>query len=121
MEILRKISLTEQEVRDLLKDSNVNIIPMQGEHGAALSIFLALSYFPHVALGIADFSEVDLFYNKYYWLLKAVRGWQRDHGLDAGLEQQAFQILEHAGIEVDWDVVEKIEQRVASEIDAKAD
>ena len=31
-------------------------------------------------------------------------------GADASLDQQAFQRLEHAGIEVDWSVIEEVSQ-----------
>lgn len=42
--------------------------------------------------------------------------YQAKHGLDTGLEQQAFQLLEDAGPEVDWSAIEAIEARVAEDV-----
>ncbi len=120
MEFPIHLSYPEDRLSDLLPEVHVNVIGIEEEVlRTALFNYLALTYFPNVALGDAEISEIELLYNRYYWFLKVARGQQRRHGPDAGMDQQAFQILEHAGIEFDWDEVQKIEQRVASEIEAE--
>jgi hypothetical protein len=57
-----------------------------------------------------------LLYNRYYWFLKFARLFVRENGPDAGLEQQAFQILENSEGKIDWSVIEAIECQVENEI-----
>src|SRR5262245_13300460 len=58
----------------------------------------------------------ELFYNAYYWFLRLTKQREEKHGLDAGIEQQAFQMLEGAACEVDLDLVHELEATVAAEI-----
>lgn len=48
-------------------------------------------------------------YERYYWFLRTIRPWQRRHGTDAGMEQQAVQILESASALLDWTLIAQIE------------
>jgi hypothetical protein len=60
---------------------------------------------------VAGFSldAVALFYNQYYWFKRFVCERDAARGHDAGLEQQAFQLLESAPDDVDWSVIEAID------------
>lgn len=77
------------------------------------------SYARHVALldselrrelGAVDLSEPVAFYNAYYWGLIFARRYQARYGFDAGIEQEAFKVLERAPSEIDWRVVESVNQ-----------
>ena len=50
-------------------------------------------------------------YNRYYWFLQFAKMHSEEHGNDAGIEQQAFQILESAMADIDWAVVEAIDKQ----------
>ena len=52
-----------------------------------------------------------LFYNQYYWFRRFVHLSAAARGYDAGLEQQAFKILEAAPEDVDWSVIESLDAR----------
>jgi hypothetical protein len=56
-------------------------------------------------------APIDCFYNKYYWFQRFTGLWSRQHGRDAGMEQQAFQMLETVGHEIDWSIVELLGTR----------
>lgn len=59
----------------------------------------------------ANFSRLpaeQVFYNKYYWILIFSKRYQSKFGKDAGIEQQAFKVLETAPPNVDWKTVEEI-------------
>jgi hypothetical protein len=55
--------------------------------------------------------ETALFYNRYYWFKRFVKQRESEHGFDAGLEQQAFKLLEAAPADIDWSMVEAIDAR----------
>lgn len=62
-------------------------------------------------------SPEELFYNRYYWFLTFLKAYTQENGLDAGMEQQAFKILEEAGNtcqHIDWNEVEEISKIVLS-------
>jgi hypothetical protein len=63
---------------------------------------------------LTGLDDVSTFYNRYYWMLrfKALQPY------DAGLDQQAQQLLEYAPSEVDFSIVEAIE-KLADEVDSK--
>jgi hypothetical protein len=87
--------------------------------GSAFKYYFLLSYWP-LRLGYdPELSQEALFYNKYFWFLKFVRLYSLVLGTDAGLEQQAFQMIKNAGFNVDWALLEEIEQRVESELQPK--
>ncbi len=89
-------------------------------YGPALRYSLLFS--DPFALNKLDFSHlsgVDVFYNEYYWFLLFTKLHQAKHGYDAGLEQQAFKLLEKAPPDVDWKMVEEINNRIEKEV-AKA-
>ena len=64
------------------------------------------------ALGAEELSELSAFYNSYYWILVFIKIYQARHGFDAGMEQEAFKILERAPADIDWQLVERVNQSV---------
>lgn len=54
-------------------------------------------------------------YNRYYWFLRFSKIHSEQHGKDAGIDQQAFQILENSIADIDWAVVEAIDKRIHEE------
>lgn len=65
---------------------------------------------------LSSLTELEAYYNEYYWLLLFTKLYQFRRGYDCGLEQQAFKLLEAAPENVDWIYVEEIVKRVESEI-----
>ena len=61
-------------------------------------------------LGVGGLSESVAFYNAYYWVLVFAKRYQARYGIDAGIEQEAFKVLERAPADVDWQVVERVNQ-----------
>lgn len=57
-------------------------------------------------------NESLLFYNRYYWFRRFGKMYSAIHGKDSGLEQQAFQMLEQARSEIDWQVIEAIDNNL---------
>ena len=54
---------------------------------------------------VGEISDTDLFYNHYYWGLVCCTLWP-----SAGMEQQAFQVLEHADCDFEGEFLMKIEE-----------
>jgi len=61
-------------------------------------------------LGVGELSEPVAFYNAYYWALVFAKRFQARHGFDAGIEQEVFKVLERAPSDVDWQIVERVNQ-----------
>ena len=61
-------------------------------------------------LGVGVLSEHVAFYNAYYWVLLCAIRLQARYGFDAGIEQEVFKLLERAPANVDWQLVEQINQ-----------
>lgn len=77
--------------------------------GPPLRYYVALTNGP----AGADLTPEDRTYNRYYWFLRFAAAHRKRHGFDAGVEQQVFQILERADLEIgrtlDWRVIERLE------------
>ncbi len=69
----------------------------------------------HVKLPSEWQSDSLVLYNRYYWFLRFAKIHSEQHGKDAGIEQQAFQILENAMTDIDWAVVEAIDKKIHEE------
>lgn len=52
-------------------------------------------------VGNLGLSDADLFWSRYYWLARFTMEWNAIAGYDAGLEQQLYQLLEHAHVDCD--------------------
>lgn len=57
-------------------------------------------------------SDSMILYSRYFWFLRLTRSIRDRHGKDAGWEQQAHQILEQSAVDIDWEVIEAIEDKV---------
>jgi hypothetical protein len=87
--------------------------------GRALKFYLLLKEMPNLIAG-QGISPEQLFWSRYYWFLRHARLREAVAGRDAGLEQQAFQILEHppANCSPDWSVLEQVEAAVGRDVAA---
>jgi len=74
--------------------------------GRALRNYCILTECPELANNLG-LSEADRFWSRYYWLARFIMEWKVVAGYDAGLEQQLFQLLEHA--EVDYSPLPDVE------------
>ena len=63
--------------------------------GWCLRNYLVLTEFPEL-LCQEGLSPPEVFWSRYYWLLRFTRAWSQVVGFDAGLEQQMFKLLESA-------------------------
>ena len=61
-------------------------------------------------LKLGNLSEPVAFYNAYYWARVFENRYKTFFGFDAGVEQQIFRVLEHAPADVDWQMVEQVDQ-----------
>jgi hypothetical protein len=79
--------------------------------------YLLFTHWPALSNGTtAEVTADDLFYNRYYWFLRLAKQYEAGHGFDAGLGQQAVQLLEQAAGHFDLEVVREIEGKVAAEM-----
>jgi hypothetical protein len=106
--VLRRLdSLPFVARKDLLRDP---------QHRYPYLYFLLFSQWPELVGHHEKVPQDDAFYNAYYWLLRLSKQYQLQYGFDAGLEQQATQVLETADFELDLEVVHELEERVTAEI-----
>ncbi len=64
-------------------------------------------------VGKLGLSDADRFWSQYYWLARFTMEWTAIAGYDAGLEQQLFQLLEHA--HVDCESLAEVQAAVAND------
>jgi hypothetical protein len=83
--------------------------PQPGREAEALAWAMLFEHWPYL-LGDVRLNARALFYNRYFWFQRYRVLHQQRAGDDAGLAQQAFQLLEQAPAETNWDVMEKLEQ-----------
>jgi hypothetical protein len=67
-------------------------------------------------VGLGEMTSEASFYNAYYWFKRFVAECSARRGYDAGLEQQAYQMLESAPDDVDWSVLGEIDARLNTEL-----
>jgi hypothetical protein len=104
-ELLRRIDLLNPPLA---------VDPRGGDAGEALARSLLFERWPDLLAG-ETLDQKRRFYNRYFWFTRFVTLWQAQHGSDAGLEQQAFKLLEQAGPDVDWDLVQRLDERARQE------
>lgn len=82
------------------------------DFGSAFVYYLFFSHHPSVSsvLGV-DLNDEEKFYNAYYWFQRFIRLYMDKHGYDAGLEQQAFKMLEEVNFDLDFEVVAMIDNK----------
>lgn len=115
MDIL--IPESQLAVSDTLLEHLEKIVP--SVHWRELNEDVRLAYARYVALlngnlrseiYVGDLLDLDVFYNAYYWILVFAKRYQEQYGFDAGIEQETFKILERAPENVDWQIVESINE-----------
>lgn len=77
-----------------------------------LGTFEALT--EHSALFVsAGFTPSEVFASRYYWFMRLLFLREHRHGYDAGLEQQAFKLLEHPAppCDPDWPALEQLAEQ----------
>jgi hypothetical protein len=121
-EILADKATALDAARALLpRDYNLALLddPISGQ---ALKFYLVLTELP---LLIADLglSAEEVFWSRYYWFLRHAKLRQATVGRDAGIEQQAFQILEYPNPPCDpnWSELKSIETKVEQDVAAQLD
>jgi hypothetical protein len=87
--------------------------------GWCLRNYVILTQWPET-LGDLGLSEAEVYWNRYYWLVRFARVWSAVAGYDAGLEQQVFQLLEASpdGWERAAEVTTAAEQAAADQLRA---
>ncbi len=106
----------EVEIDHWLRSADFQLaIPLDaGSAGSALRNYLVLTHRPEFA--VWQPTESESLCGRYYWFLLAIRSWQKIYGYDAGMEQQALQLLETINAEVDWEAIQTIERKVDEEV-----
>ena len=93
------------------------------EFGKEFSWYLLFYHWPDlVRFRFPCVSEAELFYNAYYWFRVYSHTYMKIHGRDAGLEQQAFRLLEQADRSdenVDWILTEQLDEEARKRADCK--
>ncbi|HEV2915033.1 MAG TPA: hypothetical protein VGX92_17280 [Pyrinomonadaceae bacterium] len=80
--------------------------------GEALAWSLLFERWPELLPG-PPLGREDAFYNRYFWFKRFATLKQERDGYDAGLEQQAFQLLEQAEFDLDWALIEQLDAEAA--------
>ncbi len=91
-------------------------------YGSAFRYYLLFDRWPTLLQGaVPELDATVRFYNKYYWFWRMKCLYFQKHGYDAGLDQQAFQLLEyaheHETFDIDLLVTHQIEKRVEREVE----
>ena len=114
----RDLIEADQFIRRLIEQRNTTDLAVVNNdlYGPAFRRYVLFSE-PMIpaGCGVPIQTEAVRFYNRYYWFLLFVKLYQARHGFDAGVEQQAFGLLENAGIDIDWAYVEELSRRVEKE------
>jgi len=85
-------------------------------YGPSFANYVLLTNFPEEFRDA--FTDEDIFWNRYYWFLRFVKLHHWRDGPDAGMDQQAFQLIEYPPCEVDWLNFERVETQVKKDVDA---
>ena len=103
--------LSDHDVLPLVAGCNVAADGIVREYlddpdcGPILRVYVALT---DGRLG-ADLTPDDRLYNRYFWFRRFAHQHRAKFGSDAGIEQQASQILENADCDVDLSTVQQLE------------
>jgi hypothetical protein len=84
-----------------------------GNVGEALAWSLLFDRWPDLLPGL-PINREDAFYNQYFWFKRFATLKQERDGYDAGLEQQAFQLLEQPDFDLDWALIEQLDAEASS-------
>ncbi len=107
-ELRRRFAAVRGEFHDIGEDDRYEV---------ALRFFLLFGRWSDLLSEITpELTPTVQFYNRYYWFRRLKSLWTQRHGADAGMEQQALQLLEGADCDGYWSVIEAIEQQVDAEM-----
>lgn len=100
----------EQRVRASSEEYGVS--PLAAGYGESMQRYLLFSKWPDLLgrIGV-EATPAVIFYNRYFWFRRFTRLFALTVGPDAGLEQQLYQMIEQAPIDIDWDVLREIAGR----------
>ncbi|WP_427873096.1 hypothetical protein [Flavobacterium sp. MMS24-S5] len=81
-----------------------------------LKIYLLLTHELSV-IEKTKLKPIDLLLNRYYWFKKFYHNYSLAKGIDAGIEQQIFEILEQIGNQdsFDWLIIQNIDNEIENE------
>ncbi|MCA9029701.1 MAG: hypothetical protein KDA66_02770 [Planctomycetaceae bacterium] len=114
MPLVNVSSLADFDVSKLMDGESIrDEIKSNQELAALLKYYLLFTFYPELFEPITD---ADLIYNRYYWFRRLVTLFESVYGPDAGVEQQAFQILENANCELDWAMIQKVETMAVARV-----
>jgi hypothetical protein len=106
---------TDDQVRQRIKASGEQYaLDVDDErYGHAFCRYLLFARWPELLHGhVPELDADQAHYNAYYWFHRFAHLYQLQHGPDAGLEQQGFQLLERmvekVGVNLDWPTVERL-------------
>lgn len=113
--------ITRKEIESLFETLNPklnlsNIITVDDvELSKALNYFLFLKQCPQDILTNSSFTYEIVLYSQYYWFIYFKNHYFLKYGYDAGMDQQAFLLIENLtnelGEEVDWELLEKVQNQ----------
>lgn len=86
-------------------------IDLEAPEGTALLRSLLFEHWVDLLPAHVDLTELSRFYNQYFWFVRCAALCQAAHGLDAGLEQQVFRLLESQAGGVDFDLLADLDLR----------
>lgn len=103
-----------EEVDDIVRHNSYNKELVDNSN--ALRCYLILTVKPKL-LKDKQISEERLLISRYYWLKMFYIKYSRINGIDAGIEQQIFTLIETIGQRItdfDWNVLQKIDKFIES-------
>jgi hypothetical protein len=115
MHLVNADAIAVRDAPDLPTDGIDPAVLSDSAAGPSLRAFLVLSHWPHLLAGRGWTTE-EVIWSRYYWFRRFVRIRAAGSGPDAGLEQQALDILEHPepdGSDREW--VEALADRDAAD------
>jgi hypothetical protein len=113
---------TNDDVLRLMQDEHppFAIDTSDALYGSAFLHYLLFDRYPfllHRDLGL-ELDDEALVYNRYYRFTLFTGLYRARHGKDAGLDQEACHLLEQSGVQVDAALIQQIDDRVRSEVEA---
>ena len=100
----------EDQLEAIARDFGIDL--SNESYGTAFRRYLILSH-ASTLLGAA-IDDGTVFYSQYYWFRLFSRRYCEINGQDAGLDQQAFKLIESADFDVDWAALQEIDSLVAA-------
>lgn len=108
--------LKQIDIEALLQVKNVKISNedlYNSDYGVYIRKYYLINLYPEAFN--SDYPKLKLFYTKYYYFLLFIKKYNKIHGLNAGLEQQLFHLIEEGESikDIDWIYIEELYNGVA--------